>query len=218
MSYTDDAGRPRNVQDVEREANEITDASLDATRRMLRQAEETREVASKTNEELHKQGDQLRRIEQNADHMDREVKIAEKSILNMEKCCGCCGCICCRAKNMDKSKDHKRVFSAQHGQLGEDGVIDEQPMSVKGAGAGGRGGQGGQYINRITNDAREDEMEQNLSAVGGILADLKQQASAMGDELNDQNEIIDRNKEKIQMVDTRVVNANTRTAQLLKNA
>lgn len=86
--------------------------------------------------------DQLRRIEQNADHMDREVKIAEKSILNMEKCCGCCGCICCRgmydslafeesafktslfvsAKNMDKSKDHKRVFSAQHGQLGEDGV------------------------------------------------------------------------------------------------
>lgn len=58
----------------------------------------------------------------------------------------------------------------------------------------------------------------HYSAVGGILADLKQQASAMGDELNDQNEIIDRNKEKIQMVDTRVVNANTRTAQLLKNA
>lgn len=47
-------------------------------------------------------------------------------------------------------------------------LITEQPgrgvTSARGAGSGGGGGGGGgQYINRITNDAREDEMENNLT-------------------------------------------------------
>lgn len=45
--------------------------------------------------------------------------------------------------------------------------------------------------NRITNDAREDEMEDNLEAVGSIIGNLKTMAVDMGSEIDKQNKQID---------------------------
>lgn len=44
---------------------------------------------------------------------------------------------------------------------------------------------------RVTNDAREDEMEENLEAVGSILGNLKTMAVDMGNEIDKQNKQID---------------------------
>lgn len=44
---------------------------------------------------------------------------------------------------------------------------------------------------RITNDAREDEMEENLEAVGSVLSNLKTMAVDMGSEIDKQNRQID---------------------------
>lgn len=52
-------------------------------------------------------------------------------------------------------------------------------------------------INRITNDAREDEMEENLTQVGTILGNLKHMALDMGNEIDSQNKQIDRINEKV---------------------
>ena len=49
----------------------------------------------------------------------------------------------------------------------------------------------GSYIQRINNDAREDEMEENMQAVGGILGNLKNMAQDMGDEIGRQNKQLD---------------------------
>ena len=54
------------------------------------------------------------------------------------------------------------------------------------------GGDGGPYIKRINNDAREDEMEENMQAVGSILGNLKSMAQDMGSEIETQNKQIDR--------------------------
>lgn len=43
---------------------------------------------------------------------------------------------------------------------------------------------------RITNDAREDEMEENLDAVGSIIGNLKTMAMDMGTEIDKQNKQI----------------------------
>lgn len=48
------------------------------------------------------------------------------------------------------------------------------------------------YLNRITNDAREDEMDENLTQVGNILGNLKNMALDMGNEIDAQNKQIDR--------------------------
>ena len=60
-------------------------------------------------------------------------------------------------------------------------------------------GSGGntQYVRRINDDAREDEMEENMQAVGGILGNLKNMAQDMGSEIEKQNSQLDRINDKV---------------------
>lgn len=53
----------------------------------------------------------------------------------------------------------------------------------------------------MTNDAREDEMEENLEAVGGIISNLKGMAMTMGHEIDKQNVQIDRITDKVRARD-----------------
>ena len=67
----------------------------------------------------------------------------------------CHGCVVFAFfKCSQKSKKYKKVY----GKKGHPDAYTSQPSG----GAGGSGGQGGPYIKRITNDVREDQMEQNL--------------------------------------------------------
>lgn len=52
-------------------------------------------------------------------------------------------------------------------------------------------------VHRITNDAREDEMEENLDAVGSIIGNLKNMAQDMGNEIDSQNKHIDGINDKV---------------------
>lgn len=52
-------------------------------------------------------------------------------------------------------------------------------------------------FNRVTNDAREDEMEENLAQVGSILGNLRSMAIDMGNEIDTQNVQIDRIQSKV---------------------
>lgn len=54
---------------------------------------------------------------------------------------------------------------------------------------------------RVTNDAREDEMEENLNQVGNILGNLKNMAVDMGSEIDSQNIQIERINEKVRTKD-----------------
>jgi len=45
---------------------------------------------------------------------------------------------------------------------------------------------------RITNDAREDEMEENLVAVSGMVGNLRNMAIDMNSEITSQNKQLDR--------------------------
>ena len=47
-------------------------------------------------------------------------------------------------------------------------------------------------IYRITNDGREDEMEDNMQQVGSMLGNLKNMAADMGNEIDKQNKQIDK--------------------------
>lgn len=53
---------------------------------------------------------------------------------------------------------------------------------------------------RVTNDAREDEMEENLTQVGSILGNLRSMARDMGNEIDMQNVQIDRIQGKVRVM------------------
>lgn len=57
---------------------------------------------------------------------------------------------------------------------------------------------------RVTNDAREDEMEENLDAVGGIIGNLKNMAIDIGNEIDKQNKTIDRITDKVSITSASV--------------
>lgn len=53
------------------------------------------------------------------------------------------------------------------------------------------------FAHRVTNDARENEMDENLEQVSGIIGNLRHMALDMGNEIDTQNRQIDRIMEKV---------------------
>lgn len=53
------------------------------------------------------------------------------------------------------------------------------------------------HVFRVTDDARENEMDENLEQVGGIIGNLRHMALDMGNEIDTQNRQIDRIMEKV---------------------
>lgn len=77
------------------------------------------------------------------------------------------------------------------------------------------GAASGGYIKRITNDAREDEMEENLTQVGSILGNLKDMALNIGNEIDAQNPQIKRITDKADTNKDRIDIANARAKKLI---
>ncbi|GFV45876.1 synaptosomal-associated protein 25 [Trichonephila clavipes] len=88
-----------------------------------------------------------------------------------------------------RSSDFKEDASTW--KASEDGkIVNNQPARVMDDrnGAGPMGG----YIAKITNDAREEEMEDNMQQVSTMIGNLRNMAIDMGSEMESQNRQLDR--------------------------
>ncbi|KAH1172091.1 synaptosomal-associated protein 23 [Mauremys mutica] len=200
-------------EEIQLRAHQVTDESLESTRRILGLAVESQDAGIKTVTMLDEQGEQLTRIEEGMDQINKDMREAEKTLTELNKCCGLCVCPCNRTKNFESDKSYKsawgdgvenstdRVVSSQPGR------VTNQPQTTVGASGG--------YITRITNDAREDEMDENLAQVGNILGNLKNLALDMGSEIDSQNKRIDRINEKADTNKDRIDQANVRAKKLI---
>uniref|UniRef100_A0ACB8GFU4 Synaptosomal-associated protein 25 n=1 Tax=Sphaerodactylus townsendi TaxID=933632 RepID=A0ACB8GFU4_9SAUR len=95
----------------------------------------------------------------------------------------------------------------------QDGVVASQPARVvdereQMAISGG-------FIRRVTNDAREGEMDENLEQVSGMIGNLRHMALDMGNEIDTQNRQIDRIMEKAVSNKNRIDEANQRATKML---
>ena len=156
---------------------------------MVALMEESKEAGIKTLVMLDEQGEQLDRIEEGADHINKEMKEAEKNLEGLEGCCGLCVCPWQRTKNIEKGDDYKNTWKKnEDGKLNANGprrVIGDVGPATKG------------FVNRITNDAREDEMDENLVQVSGMIGNLRNMAIDMGSEIENQNQLITRVQKKV---------------------
>ncbi|KAI5609043.1 synaptosomal-associated protein 23 isoform X1, partial [Silurus asotus] len=203
------------VEEIAIRANQVTDESLESTRRMLQLAEESRETGTKTMVMLDQQGEQLRHVEQGMDYINQDMRQAENNLTDLSKCCGLCVCPCDRVRSIQNDGRYKRTWGTgnDNGTDGDGSVVSSQPTNQ-------RNGQvattaSSSFIKRITEDAREDEMEENLGQVGSIIGNLKIMALDMGNEIDKQNKTIDRATEKADMDKARIDDANQRANKLL---
>ncbi|XP_060754068.1 SNARE_SNAP25N and SNARE_SNAP23C domain-containing protein isoform X2 [Neoarius graeffei] len=176
------------VTELHRRVNQVTDESLEITRNMKLLLEESKDAGIRTLVMLDEQGEQLERIEEGLDQINQDMREAEKNLTDLGKCCGLCSCD--KLKNFEASEAYKKVWGNN-----QDVVVSSQPSSrivderEKMTMSGG-------YIRRVTNDAREDEMEENLAQVGSILGNLRSMALDMGNEIGTQNVQIERIQSK----------------------
>ncbi|KYN27237.1 Synaptosomal-associated protein 25 [Trachymyrmex cornetzi] len=143
------------------------------------------------------------------DQINADMREAEKNLTGMEKCCGLCVLPC------NKGASFKEDEGTWKGN--DDGkVVNNQPQRVMDD-RNGIGPQSG-YIAKITNDARETEMEENMGQVNTMIGNLRNMAIDMGSELENQNRQIDRINRKGESNETRIAVANQRAHALLKSA
>ncbi|XP_053331366.1 synaptosomal-associated protein 23 isoform X2 [Spea bombifrons] len=199
------------VEDIQLRANQVTDESLESTRRMRNLAVECQDTGIKTITMLDEQGEQLNRIEGGMDQINKDMREAEKNLTELNKCCGLCVCPGKRGKSFETGDVYKKTWG---GRESSEDVISKQPKYANGQ--QNRVGQNGEYIKRITNDAREDEMEENLQEVGSILGQLKNMAIDMGNEIDSQNKQIDKINEKAETNKARIDMANSTAQKLIE--
>nr|XP_060616958.1 synaptosomal-associated protein 23 [Anolis sagrei ordinatus] len=203
-------------EDIQLRAHQVTDESLESTRRILGLAVESQDAGIKTIAMLDEQGEQLNRIEEGMDQINKDMREAEKNLKELNKCCGLCVCPCNRTKNFESSKSYRTTWGDGMENSG-DHVVSRQPGRTIDYQQQGGGGNSGGYITRITNDAREDEMDENLTQVGNILGNLKNMALDMGNEIDSQNKQIDRINEKAETNKDRIEQANVKAKRLIDN-
>ncbi|CAB1330539.1 unnamed protein product [Coregonus sp. 'balchen'] len=147
--------------------------------------------------------EQLDRFEDGMNKVNQDLKEAEKEMKGLGQCCGqLCPCVA-------KIKGGGQAWGAN-----QDGVVNSQPgarvvdereqMAISGG-----------FIRRVTDDARENEMDENLEQVGGIIGNLRHMALDMGNEIDTQNRQIDRIMDKADSNKTRIDEANQRATKML---
>nr|XP_040056450.1 synaptosomal-associated protein 23-like isoform X2 [Gasterosteus aculeatus aculeatus] len=210
------------VEQMAMRANHVTDESLESTRRMLQMAEESKQTGANTMVILDQQGEQLKRVDEGMDQINQDMRQAERNLTDLSKCCGLCVCPCDRVSSIENDSKYKRTWGLRGGDGESDSsgskVVSRQPSGVRNGQAGqmNNSAPSGPYIKRITDDAREDEMEENLDAVGSIIGNLKTMAQDMGNEIDQQNKHIDSITNKADMNRLRIDEANQRANKLLK--
>uniref|UniRef100_A0A2K6G1A4 t-SNARE coiled-coil homology domain-containing protein n=1 Tax=Propithecus coquereli TaxID=379532 RepID=A0A2K6G1A4_PROCO len=89
-------------EEIQQRAHQVTDESLESTRRILGLAIESQDAGIETITMLDEQGEQLNRIEEGMDQINKDMREAEKTLTELNKCCGLCVCPCNRTKNFEK--------------------------------------------------------------------------------------------------------------------
>ncbi|TMS07736.1 Synaptosomal-associated protein 25 [Larimichthys crocea] len=198
-------------EELQRRANHVTDESLESTRRMMQMMEASKDAGIRALVMLDEQGEQLEHIEEGLDQINSDMKEAEKNLTDLGKCCGLCSCD--KLKAFEESGAYKAIWG---GTSGQDGIVSNQPPSSRVVDEREIMIMSGGYIQRVTNDAREDEMEENLAHVGSIIGNLKSMALDVGNELDTQNDQIARIGGKANLNVSRIDAANQKANNLMK--
>ncbi|EGT55470.1 CBN-RIC-4 protein [Caenorhabditis brenneri] len=190
--------------------DEKTIESLESTRRMLALCEESKEAGIKTLVMLDDQGGKESRMAHNGnlgalDTINQDMKEAEDHLKGMEKCCGLCVLPWNKTDDFEKNSEYAKAWKKDD----DGGVISDQPRITVGDPT--MGPQGG-YITKITNDAREEEMDENIQQVSTMVGNLRNMAIDMSTEVSNQNRQLDRIHDKVSN-DTLVVYSNCRDEQ-----
>merc|ERR1712045_213265 len=148
--------------------NQVTDDSLESTRRMMNMCAEAKDAGIKSLVALDDQGEQLDKVEAGLDSINSAMGLAFGIFPKFWK-------------KSEGFKEDKEVWGEVKGGSGGGG----KPAASVEVGEGA-------FVARITNDDREEEMEDNMQQIGAMVGNLRNMANDMGSEISRQNDQLDR--------------------------
>uniref|UniRef100_A0A671QBF8 Synaptosomal-associated protein n=2 Tax=Sinocyclocheilus anshuiensis TaxID=1608454 RepID=A0A671QBF8_9TELE len=150
------------------------------------------------------------------DQIKQDMKQARKNLNELSKCCGLCLCPCNRLKSTESDWRKKQVREPKESKQK---VVSSQPTAVRNGQAvsAGSAAPTGPYIKRITDDDREDEMEENLSHVVNHVEILKNMALDLSNKIEDQIQIIDHVNNEITTITSEVAAAEKQARKHKRN-
>ncbi|CAH8429072.1 unnamed protein product [Schistosoma turkestanicum] len=197
--------------------NAKTDETLDSTRNMVRLCDESTTVGAQTLGKLESQGQQLRGIDSNMDNIRDDIHEAQRDLDEIDKCCGLCVLPWKRVKPDTKSSKYPSGTNGYstganyqvNSYQPQSGFRQQQQQQLP------QQQKTGPFITRITNDDREDEMEQNLQQVSGMVSQLHSMATDMNQEITTHNQILDRIDRKAEYNQTELMFAQKKADKIL---
>jgi len=169
--------------------------------------DEAKEAGIKTLVALDDQGEQLDNIEKGMLNINEDMTEAAKNLQGMN---ACCFGLCPSCTKSSEFKEDANLWKAN--EDGKGGGGEGPGRGVSDAGIPTYGG----FVSKYTNDAREDDMEQNMQEVSIMVGNLRNMAVDMGGEIGNQNQQIDRINLMAGSCNTRISAANEQATKLLK--
>ena len=206
---------------LERNTDQITDASLQSTIRMVKMCQETEIVKDKTLQQLHEQGEQIDGINDGIEKINSSLKESEKHLNGMEKWFGIIPLR--KKKNSNNSdignaiKDYKKSTQPRSKSNASEKSVTSSKKAEQDRFDSSDSNHNGLFVPRINGDLREDEMEENLKLVSSMIKNIKEGSIEMGKIIEDQNIQLERTVIENEKTCWRTESANKRTKNLLKN-
>lgn len=202
------------------------DRQLDSTMRALRSIQESESMGVATAEELLRQGEQLNNIERKTDEINQTMTVTQKHLNNIKSVFG--GIknwwgakkTSTAAKEPETKPNRLQETLEKHrsdqpvrrnpdtrGFYQEDDDLDEDFM---------KGARTQQYFKPVTHSAREEQLNENLGEISNGLTTLKGLALGLGDEIERQNNQLDRLGPKVGKANDHLEHQNKQMKTILR--
>lgn len=216
--------KPQNYIFAEKKSadiNERTNRMLSNTRAIV---QETEQVGQSTLENLSVQREALERVENDLDNINLMTRATQKHLNNMKSFFGGIKSLF-SSNNTTAATNQPVVPGARAMAMPRSKTIANMPSYIPASSGPNKGGTQQAQASIATNDIapssassqpETDEFEANLSEIGFGLGRLKDMAMKLGDEIGDQNNMLDRITDKSERAGDSVKHQNRQIQQLLK--
>lgn len=217
--------KPQNYIFAEKKANDLNERTKSMMFNSRRIVEETQQIGQTTLENLSVQRESLERTENGLDSINTMTRATQKHLNSMKSFFGGVSSLFSRNNNSTTSAAAQPTVPT-NASMPRSKTLANMPSSIPaGSSATNQGG-----ANNISSRAsfaaassvpqaqleEKDEFEAGLSEIGFGLGKLKEMAMKMGDEIGDQNDMLDRITEKSERAGDSVKHQNRQIQQLLK--
>lgn len=216
--------KPQNYIFAENKANDLTERTnrmLSNTRTIV---QETEQIGQSTLENLSVQRETLERVENDLDNINVMTRATQKHLNNMKSFFGGFKSLFSSSSNTSATPGQPIMPGARAMAMPRSKTIADMPSNIPAGVASKPSVANISASIPSTNDTRPsgsgqadgDEFEANLSEIGFGLGRLKEMAMKLGDEIGDQNDMLDRITDKSERAGDSVKHQNRQIQQLLK--